>query len=771
MNEIHEFKSDSKGTSLITHLKAVEKIALILSDRLGLKDDMKSIISKSALLHDLGKICDVFSLYIDNKVATDKFIDDKVYHNEISWAVLSLLLGDDYKNRDIILHSVYWHHPRRHSNVERDNVRSILTTLSMDDKSNCVELYNYLTGENKVIDGLIIQDDENIPKYIDDADIKHYSKKFLSLSCLISADRYVSSNDQQRILNDDSYCNQIIDNVSMSTIDRNYIIPEFYDFNRFKQQEDYAKEALLSNTNIIKMPAGGGKTLIGILNWLIGDSKKLIWVCPRNAIAESVYRSVIVELNNLKIKANVELYLAGNIVNKNYDCSSDGFKSDIVITNIDNFLNPNVTNWVMDRMFPILHNNVIFDEFHEFISDAPLFALFNETMKIRHKYTNSKTILLSATPSIMNDIWDSPKHKTTILPNKESHYKAVHSKEININIIENINCIKPENNTVLITNAIESAQKLAIKDNYSIIAHSQYLPEKRKEIIDNIYKLYGKDNKGLSLDKVSVISAPIIQAAMDISFNKMNEIVFSPESTVQRIGRLNRWAEYEYSILNMILNNNGTGINKNEASAINLLYDKKLNDKWVKFIKKNINKKTFILDEIYILYNKFNDENNNDIINYIRLKNIQSMKSLSKIYPKRYVLDDNDSELDDSKDDFPLKPLSTKNSLRCDVDDEDIYVIYKKYDNNEYTDVFSTTDSDDIDGKDFIVNESDLINIIKNLSTDKRFDYDKYKTFKNPNFNSKKLKRMAWNEKTPYVIFNKVYHEKLGVVRKEIIKK
>lgn len=759
------YKSDSKGTTLLLHLKAVEKIALMLSDKLGVNDDMRHIISKSALLHDIGKVCNVFSSYINCKTPTDEYKENKVYHNEISWAVLSLLLNDD-ANKDFILHAVYWHHPRRHTKYERGTLSSIMETLSLDDKDKCVQFYNHLTGEKKSVSDLSIEEDDGIPVYI--GNNKHQPKKFLSLFCLISADRYVSRNNQQRILVDNDYCKQIIDEVSMSNIDKNYIIPESYDFERFKNQEGYAKDALLKNTNIIKMPAGGGKTLIGLLNWLNGgDNKKLLWVCPRNAIAESVYRSVIIELNNLNINANVELYLSGKVINKNYNGQDNDFKSDIVVTNIDNFLNPSVSNWVMDRMFPVLHNNVIFDEFHEFISKAPLFALFNQIMRVRHKHTNSKTLLLSATPSMLNGMWDSPNNLTAILPSKGGHYKAAHTRPINIKIVDNVNNIKPESNAVLITNAIESSQKLTIKDNYSIIAHSQYMPEKKAKIVNEIYDLYGKDNRGMSLNKVSVISAPIIQAAMDISFKKMSEIVVSPESTIQRAGRLNRWGEYDESNFNMVLNNNGTGINKNESSAIDLLYDKKLNNEWVNFIKENVGNRRTNLDDLYVLYNKFTNNNSSAISRYINSKNEQSMESLCKIYPKRYV----DEEVNDLNDDHPSKPMSSKNSLRSDVDNESLFVIYKKYDTKEYTDVFSVNDSDDIDGNNFTVNETTLKKIIKTLSSDERFDYNKYSTFKNPKFNSKKLKDMAWNEKTPYIIFNKVYHEKLGVVKTELLNK
>lgn len=760
-----DYKSNQKGVSLTTHSIAVQKLGLMLAERLVLSEDIKSIISKACLLHDLGKVCEFFSSYIDTKIESEDFINNRLFHHEVSWAILNCLLPNDEK-KDIILHSVYWHHSKKHSKFENFNSGSILRKLSSEDKFKCVEMYNYLTGESKTVNDLL-QDSCDTPPYI--LNDRNLEKKILSISCLIPADRYVSSHDQELILNDDLYSNRIIDSISISKINRDYKVPEIYDLERFKLQESYAMAALKSHTNIIKAPAGSGKTLIGILNWLINGKKKLIWVCPRNAVAESVYRSILEELDNLGLlDIKVELYLSSKIIDKNYDTYENGFKSDIIVTNIDNFLNPNINNWVRDRMFSILSNNVIFDEFHEFISDAPLFSLFVIIMRIRHRYTTSDTLLLSATPSIVSYLWDTINIRTEILPDNDSHYGAAHSEKIKINLVDNVNSIIPKDNSLFVVNAITSTQILTINQGYSEIAHSNYLPRDKNKILTNLFNMYGKQNKNNKIPKVSVVSAPIIQAAMDMSFHEMSEVPFSPESTFQRLGRLNRWGEYSDSTFNIVMSTNRSNISRNESSAIEKLYNSELRNKWVNFINRSmiLNDGLFTLDELYMLYNKFVNENNNPICNYIDSKYTNSMSILIKFYPKKYL--ELDIEANESDNDLPTKKLSSKSSLRDNGFDK-IYGIYKIYNTDTYTDAFSIDDVEDIEGNSYEVDQSKLIKELKKLSTDPRFDYDKYKTFKNKNFNSTKLKKIAWNEKTPYIFFNKVYHPKYGIINKSLL--
>ena len=92
----------------------------------------------------------------------------------------------------------------------------------------------------------------------------------------------------------------------------------------------------IGKTTQVNAPAGFGKTILGLL-WAFNSNKKIIWVCPRNTVAESVYRSITEELKFFNIDfLSTELFLSGEVKKNNILFEGD-FKSDIIVTNIDNF--------------------------------------------------------------------------------------------------------------------------------------------------------------------------------------------------------------------------------------------------------------------------------------------------------------------------------------------------------------------------------------------------------------------------------------------------
>lgn len=787
------YKSNMLGVDLVTHLKAVQKVGLLMFDILTNKNisdykDLRECVSKSCLLHDIGKVSEVFNYYIETNLEHPDFKKYKLFHHEISWAILSNVLNDyPEKYRDIILHSIYWHHPKHEIPKSKNKTESysdsdsILSIISDKDKENIIEFYNQITGENVSVSSLFCDFNyipKQTPKYIENIPYSDkFETNFLVNGILVSADRLVSSHDQYRILNNDEYCHQLINSLYKANVPASYKVPASYDIERFKLQEEYSFNSLKSKTSMIKLPAGGGKTITGLLAWINSkNNKTLMWVCPRNAVADSVYHSILDELSALNLKdVKVELYLAGSVVKKNYSNQDIKSNPDIIVTNIDNYLNPNVTNWVRDKMFSIMSCDVVFDEFHEFIGNEPLFALFLNMMRLRHKLCNSRTTLLSATPSILNYMWDNLMNDTLVLPSAKNHYKAAHNKKIKINFIDGLTSDNVKNNTLTVTNAIESAQKLAINNNYSIIAHSNYIAEQKEAILNQLYDLYGKSNKGYKENKVSVISAPIVQAAMDMSFSEISEIPSSPESTLQRLGRLNRWGEYDEATFNIVTNIN-SDIIKNETAAISNKYDNKLKNEWVEFLRQRTKLKgnVLTLDDVYEIYNDYLNINDNKrgINKFIRSKYEESTGYLSNIYPKRFIEDKSDNEIngDLEIDDIGIEEIKSKNNgskmRKTDVDK--VFCIYGYANTDRYTKPFSI----DLNNVGDVPNENILLKIVKSLSADVsyNFDYKKHLDRKKDKFDSSYLKEIAWNEKTPFISFEKVYSDKYGIIKKELLK-
>lgn len=762
-----ELKSDSKGTSLEVHSRAVSKISVMMAERLGLDDNLKSIISTASLLHDIGKCYKVYQNYICNKIIAEEFTGNGIplLHHEISWAILKIILPTS-TTKSQILYTIYWHHSKEISSNMKEYATAIINALADEDLQHIIDFYNYLTGDNKTLNDTKIQlNDDSFPTYYLNKNDHQNMINLAALSCVISADRCVSKVDQQdRILIDDDFCNRIIDELTYSD-KKVYKIPGHYDLERFNYQLGCIKDIGENQTTILKAPSGFGKTITGILSWIINgrENKKLIWVCPRNIIAETLYRNIIDELGALNIDAKVELFLTGKVQQRNFEISNpeneDGFTSDIIITNIDNFLAPSLNNYARSRMFSIISNYVIFDEFHELIADEALFACFINIMNVRHKLSNSQTLLMSATPSIMNSLWDGEK-KTKILPENNNHYNAPHNKNFKVNIIKDFSKILPEKDHLVIVNSIANSQKLCHKHNFPIIAHSKYTDDDRKTIVNNIFNLFGKGQ--LHENKVATISAPLIQASMNISYTTVSESIKSPEDTFQRLGRNNRFGEYDIATFNIytdIINKNYT---KGENGAIKSTYNEELRDLWKKYLEKNIDSnRTYTLNELYILYNKFNQEFKEEIIKYISEKYRNSLSNMSTLFPRKRLIKTDGNQSGQKQSSIGLR----------DNGEDKIFCIFPIHGTDLFTDpIYIEVNGPDMDQNEDGNTQRIQEKVIQKLLNDDRFDYNKYPIFKKRDkFTSKKLFNMSKNSKTPYICFHKVYHPKLGLINTKLL--
>jgi hypothetical protein len=572
---------------------------------------------------------------------------------------------------------------------------------------------------------------------------------------------------------DDNFCIELIKN-NKEILD--YTLPTNYNPSRLNLQLQITNDCNINRTTIVKAPAGFGKTFIGLL-WSVKRKNKLLWVCPRNIIVESVYDSILKELKNLQLddKLSVELFLTGQrkrCITKCTDDKIEIFESDIVVTNIDNFLSPIAKNkfglWSVD----ILKRDVVFDEYHEFICDNALFSGFIEIMNIRHKFTKCNTVLLSATPSLYHILWDNPFTKTTILPNEKNHYPAAHNEIYNVNFIDEVNLVN-EKNSLIMTNSIYNSQLIKKKLKMELLVHSNFLDEHREEIFKKLYDNYGKN--AILNNKPSVASAPIIQASMDISFFKMFISLLSPEQFLQVIGRCDRWGEYiDPSIFIFKLKKNAS-----ETNAIKMLYDKNLNETWFNFLEKEVinYKNKMILNDLYEVYNKFNILYYTEIKEYIQNQYYLSIEALSKIEPIKLIIE----KTKDNKNNSRLR-LKLQNNLG-DIttwrtsNGESIFVTYPYHDSNtdifsaEYTTPFNVNIRSYGIEKQFKEDNSFKNNcrkVIKKLFLEGKFKYPK-SLITESGFTLERLKKYAKHrDNMPYVAFDKEYSLEYGLAKKDI---
>jgi CRISPR-associated endonuclease Cas3-HD len=648
-NNINDFIANSQGQTLINHSLAVANLARAMAEYVGVSNDILDKIYCAGLLHDIGKVpCfiqdylkskyDELSLCIISEDDDNDPITDKPFHNEIGWAFLWNKMND----REI-LNAIYWHHAQRinvNSNIEYNTIDDIDKCLDNDDKDKLEEFFNEI--KKYIPESIVFKPcdrNESIPNLFDEESIsRNNNARFMIIrACVISADRYISSLEKDEVtLISDNYevCHDIVNNILLGSIEGNVKLPDNYDRARFDLQNNIINDIDDHRTSLVKAPAGLGKTMIGIL-WAKKRGGKSLWICPRNSVATAVYDNIKKEIDAIGLECSIELYLTGERKKTNVKDNRKEFDSDIIVTNIDALLSPMVNNRVAERLFSVYSSNVILDEFHEFISNAPMFAAFIIYMNVRNKLTNCKTLLLSATPTNVNIFWDGSaddKDKTTlILPDKDSHYSPQHYNNYTVNFMDSLPC-KAIDGSLLVCNAVTEAQSNYSK-GYTYIIHHNYTDGDRETKENAIKSAFDKNGNGLKNGE-SLSAALVVQAAMDISFRELIDSVSSPESTLQRIGRINRWGTLDNSVINFIDLSN----QPNERGAINSTYEKDLQKRWYSFLKEKIqNKSSINLEILYCLYNEFYHNNKKELYTYLTNQYSESIKSLVEFKPKKII--------------------------------------------------------------------------------------------------------------------------------------
>lgn len=326
----------------------------------------------TAALHDIGKCSKKFQEKLNKFELTDdgnymlpktkKNSSHFIPHNVSGWAYLYYYC----KNiSDIIKNNILYHHTVDPT-FGKMTVLDIISDEDMvNSKDTYDEFYKFMIrycndkygldcniditeaydDDEKTVDGVSLYrqvkaKDKSFYTMMDNA-----SKYLIIRSIIVFADRFVSAHYNKIDLmrnNDNSFFEEEISdkiiNSSKKWIDNvNELKDEFgnsvYDSERLVEQNRLLEDIGKHSNNIVSASAGFGKTLVG-LRWILRNNKKALWVVPRNVIAEGTYRSVCSERDKMgytEDDISIGLLITGQWKYGSID-------SDIIITNIDNFL-------------------------------------------------------------------------------------------------------------------------------------------------------------------------------------------------------------------------------------------------------------------------------------------------------------------------------------------------------------------------------------------------------------------------------------------------
>lgn len=748
----------SDGTTLIKHSKLVSKFATIIAKQnsKNISDNDLEGIRIGGLLHDVGKIHNNFQKKLKKTVLDETELDNNLpfRHNEVGWAFLRNYLNLKQDILDIVLDVTYWHHGI--SNIMgKYNDTDILSKLLESDIEKMITFTKNILGDEFTH---LIEEKPYRPKsspqyYLgdnnDNYDDNLYinSKNTFNRACIITADRLVSSLGNS--LTDDFDIETYLLGLNKRDTNLNFELHPYYGNERFNSQVKILDD--IERTTIIKAPAGFGKTLLALL-WSFNKDKKIIWVCPRNVVADSVYHSIIEEIESLNSNVSVELYLSGEVVKHNEFFTKD-FGSDIIVTNVDNYLAPSINNSVANRLLSIINYNVVFDEYHELIGDGPIHAAFVNLMNVRANITTSETLLLSASPTTLHSQWDSLSNKTKVLPSDDSHYPAPHQSKYKINVSNEFPKNIESDGNLFIFNSIKNAQRNMKQLNSDKIFHSNFIDKDKEDLLNYIYDTYGKKSER-NIRKDNLVGTHVMQASLDISFKNIFESVLSPESTVQRIGRCNRWGDYSTQSTINIINYH----NSSEKHVRDLLYTNNLSNIWFEYLT-IFDGLEITLDEIYNAYNNFNKTYSKVLSKHLIDKHDSSLKALSKIYPVKYFKG-------------KKSKIRTAGSNKLRSSSNELFFICKNYDSIRFCDPFSVSLYQN-HAEDFN-EEGDMLSKLKKSmkeirdQNDKRFDYNEL-IKKGKYITLDSIRAYSRKSDTPYIRYDVIYHPNYGLISENML--
>lgn len=662
-------KNNSNGrVSLLDHTKEVLNMAMCIAD--GYFNECKpDLLTLAVILHDIGKCSTKFQKHIKSgkEMGVDnlELYRDKYHkHNIISWAfAYSCVGGMRRKEYRPVYTSVLYHHVVACDDQEKTTALKVITDLIANDREAYDKMCSFykdmlgyadrtfgLTMSSEVnlslIDGVDNFNGEHtklsdIPLHPEVSDptkytnhnetgMDDYSNTQLIRSLLVYCDREVSSDrhDNLRILsNDTDYIRSIFEkHITTENFEPDYAV---YEQDRLRVQTEIVDDIIRvdSNINVIPASAGFGKTLTGLI-WFLKTGRKTLWVLPRNIIGSGTYKSVVDEISKMGIgdKVKVALFHTGKVQACNYTTCDECRIEDcnITVINIDGFLSYHSKNNLSTLLIDHYSKNVIIDEYHEMVDDAPLFSAYTNMLYTRMHRSSAKTLLLSATAVNLNPLLLGSE----ILSRRLPQYIHGGDVKVNIKVIDksdfDINTV-PDNSFVVAMTIPEAQEYARLSNKEYILIHSMYTKEDRKAKEEMLYTIYGK-NAACGELKPMVIATSILGVGLDLSAKNLFDSPISPEDTIQRCcGRTSRFAEYGEVDYYVIVGKNGE-----HKRHINSVYDYELHKRWIAKLTE-YNGKQITKYELYDIYNKFYDANRELYEEYLCRKYSNSSCALSGI--------------------------------------------------------------------------------------------------------------------------------------------
>ncbi|CAA6803905.1 MAG: CRISPR-associated helicase Cas3, Yersinia-type [uncultured Sulfurovum sp.] len=593
-------------------------------------------------------------------------------HNEFSLLLFEILFASNLNKDSLerVKHAIYWHHakPLRSKKEEIKKVIGIYNKIenfettyrdTLDTLEGVMSSINEISEEYEEdslalnpIKRIRFDDIEELIEGVDLPIYKRYSSKEkiegyghnigfnaknnLARTAIVTADRLISKLTAEAL--DSHITNKTLESLVEDVLHkdrglRNEIKAcldgfenKYPNSQRNEQQKETAEE--LSDEEItvgvLNGPAGCGKTKIA-LEWALKTSaKKIYWICPRVQVCQGIFDDLrsVEYLPNSSIEI-VTGEIKKSLRNSKVDVTLEGeeFSSDIIITTIDQIVNSITTHKNITTLMDFMNAHVVFDEYHEYINMQGFNLLFAELIEAK-KYQQTEdslpnTLLVSATPNPLFITKFLGLDKDFII-GMESFNESSYQIEF-VEFDEKDEMTNPllqeqkTKNCFVISNTATTAQLSFIEhqaNENAVLFHSKFTKRDKERLFNDIFDSFKQDG---SKHYDILRSGPVVQASLNISCDKMISEMSHAENFLQRLGRLDRFGErdevnvYTVAITEGVKNGKSKDGTSRFLNDLDSLQSTKV---WYEFLSNNLTKKTYTINELYGLYEKFYEDKN-----------------------------------------------------------------------------------------------------------------------------------------------------------------
>lgn len=550
------------------------KTAMVANNILKYKgcnsEDVKKITIIASIFHDCGKTSESFQEYL---TSTDSDVESPG-HNSVGAVLFNNIVKLDIdiaEHKNIIRDIIEFHHTPFTKETYLCDLYPTTTDIA-----NVIEYYRNIVNEVEVLLGIDLgitfaTIDESFEEMFETIKIKqnssftHYNADDKIQDSLRKTSYFVSAFDIVRTA--DILASKVCDFTPLphETFDINK--PEHYDKVRYDEQMMKIKDLLSNNENkfdCLIASTGYGKTAMGLV-YILKTGGYGSWILPTNDLAITTYNNILKHIKDFSLdgKVSVSLLLSGTWVagDKKEDAN-------IIVTNEDNF---ELSTFKNKRKYMGHHRitrTCIFDEFHKYVTEVPLMYSFVTSLNARGKFSNTKTLLMSATP-IFDNLFVNEKHCNIIKVDNETFNNTRYA--LSFTNTKNYKCVNLKNeDTLIINNTVSQAQNNY--ENCNMCMHSLFTDAHKQEKLKYLLENKGKGK----VNNESVSATNMANEGHDISFSK--GIFVNPTfwDMMQASGRINRFDQSKIKQINCIRDtgNNFTlkNVYKNEK-IVNLSFD------------------------------------------------------------------------------------------------------------------------------------------------------------------------------------------------------